>query len=169
MSVTITITIPEEIVEKVRKLGMDLESFIFEVLLRELKLDPEEEVQMRLQLVNKFFNEGLELVDKNPVQASEKLYKVVEECVKILAIKFNITEVLESVRSRGRWTVTDLEKTVRIISKMIGKWFLNAWDSAWTLHVWGFHEAKLSSEAVKDRVEFVKKIMEEAVKLVHKK
>ena len=36
------------------------------------------------------------------------------------------------------------------------------WDRAWALHVWGFHEAKFESEAVKIRLRDTKKIIEKA-------
>jgi len=41
-----------------------------------------------------------------------------------------------------------------------------SWDTAWALHVWGFHEAKFDSEAVKIRLPYIEKIVEEAKKIV---
>ncbi len=46
--------------------------------------------------------EAREYLEKsNAVQASEKLYRVAEECVKALAIKFNTPEAQEA-RREGR-------------------------------------------------------------------
>ncbi len=120
-----------------------------------LDLEPKTIAKTHLELAEKYFAEGKNLVDKDPVQASEKLYKVAEECVKALAIYYNLEDVLKSVESRGRWTVTDLEKAVKEISKRVGKEFLVAWGEANYLHVWGFHEAKLDSESIKMRIEYV--------------
>jgi len=62
--------------------------------------------------------------------------------------------------------VTELEKAVEAISDKIDKWFTASWDSAWALHVWGFHEAKLDGEAVKRRLPYIEKMLEEAEKIV---
>lgn|GEM_PF-4334772 len=55
-----------------------------------------------LEFAEKYLEEGRSLVDKDPVQASEKLYKAAEECVKALAIYSNLIEVLEKVKERDR-------------------------------------------------------------------
>ncbi|MEM3932117.1 MAG: PaREP1 family protein, partial [Thermofilum sp.] len=60
----------------------------------------------------------------------------------------------------------DLEKAVEAISQKLGDWFMASWDTAWALHVWGFHEAKFDSEAVKIRLPYIEKIVEEAKKIV---
>jgi predicted nucleic acid-binding protein len=62
----------------------------------------------------RFLEEGKALVDKDPVQASEKLYKAAEECVKALAIHYNLSDILEVVEKRGRWTVTELDKVEEV-------------------------------------------------------
>ncbi|MEM3930909.1 MAG: PaREP1 family protein, partial [Thermofilum sp.] len=109
-------------------------------------LDPE--IKKYLDLAVSFLEEGKSFVEKNPVQASEKLYKAAEESVKLLALYLGVSDVLAQVRQRNRWTVTDLEKAVEAISQKLGDWFMASWDTAWALHVWGFHEAKFDSEAV---------------------
>jgi hypothetical protein len=45
--------------------------------------------------------EGRELIDKDPVQASEKLYKVADEALKALAYHFDLQDVLKKVGGRG--------------------------------------------------------------------
>ena len=42
----------------------------------------------------------------------------------------------------------------------------DAWDHAWVLHVWGFHEAKLDREAVRRRVKDVEMIIKEMEELI---
>ena len=70
-------------------------------------------------------------------------------------------DVLRQVENKGRWTVAELDKAAaaRGISNKVGDWFLAAWDTAWVLHVRGFHEAKLSSEPVKAREPYVAKLL----------
>jgi hypothetical protein len=114
----------------------------------------------------RYLEEGEVLIDRDPVQASEKLYKAAEEVVKALTTHFNISEVLNTVNSRGRWTVTDLEKAVRVIARKIGSWFVDAWDAANYLHVWGFHEAKLESDDIRIRLPHIERMVSEAQKLV---
>jgi hypothetical protein len=124
------------------------------------------EIEKHLDLALTFLEEGKNFIEKNPVQASEKLYKAAEESVKLLTLHLGISEALSQVRQRDRWTVTDLEKAVETISKKLGDWFGEAWDRAWALHVWGFHEAKFDSEAVKIRLPYVERIVEEAKRIV---
>jgi len=50
----------------------------------------------------RYLEEGKTLLGRDPVQASERLYKAVEEVVKALAVHFNLGEVLENVERRGR-------------------------------------------------------------------
>ncbi len=166
LSLEICVKFPEVVAKRLRDLGVDVESLIIELVTRELNLDPIEELKARLELATRFLEEGRSLIDRDPVQASEKLYKAAEECVKALTIHFKLEEVLTKVRERGRWTVTELEKAVEIISEKMGKWFLDAWDHAWTLHVWGFHEAKLDAEAIRIRLPLIEKMVEETKRLI---
>jgi hypothetical protein len=79
------------------------------------------DVERHASLALRYLEEGKGLVDKDPVQASEKLYKAAEETVKALAIRFGLGEVLKRVSERGRWTVTELEKAVSRISESLGE------------------------------------------------
>ncbi len=65
-------------------------------------MDLEEEAKARFELAKRFFEEGKKLIDEDPVQASEKSYRVAEGCVKALVIRFRFEDILKSVRSRGR-------------------------------------------------------------------
>ncbi|MCC6004556.1 MAG: PaREP1 family protein [Thermofilum sp.] len=124
------------------------------------------EARERVELALRYLEEGKALVERDPVQASEKLYKAAEETVKALAVHLGLSDILEGVEKRGRWTATDLEKAVEAVAEKIGDWFSAAWDAVWTLHVWGFHEAKLDSKAVELRVRRVERMLVEARKLV---
>jgi hypothetical protein len=143
-----------------------VEDFVLRLLSKELNLDPKTVAEARLELAERYLAEGKELVDRDPVQASEKLYKVAEECVKALAIHYNLEDILGNVEKRGRWTVTDLEKVVEEISRRVDELFISLWDHAWALHVWGFHEAKLDSESVKMRIKYIESMLEKTRKIL---
>jgi hypothetical protein len=105
--------------------GLDVEDFVLGLLSKELNLDPKTVAEARLELAERYLAEGRELVDRDPVQASEKLYKVAGECVKALAIHYNLEDILRNVEKRGRWTVTDLEKVVEEISRRVDELFIS--------------------------------------------
>jgi hypothetical protein len=146
--------------------GLDVEDFVLRLLSKELNIDPKTVAEARLELAERYLAEGRELADRDPVQASEKLYKVAEECVKALAIHYNLEDILRNVEKRGRWTVTDLEKVVEEISRRVDELFISLWDHAWALHVWGFHEAKLGSESVKMRIKYIESMLEKTRKIL---
>ena len=131
----LTLYVPSKLVEEARRRGFDVESLVVDLLVRTLNLDPQVAVEAHLELSLKYLDEGRALVDKDPVQASEKLYKAAEEAVKALAIFYNLQDVLAGVEEKGRWTVSYLEKAVEAISERLGGWFLQSWDRAWALHV----------------------------------
>jgi hypothetical protein len=54
-----------------------------------------------LDLAIKYLEEGESLADKDPIQASEKLYKAAEEAVKALALALNIDEARKALE-QGR-------------------------------------------------------------------
>jgi len=118
--------------------------------------------ETRVKLMERFLEEGKRLVDEDPVQASEKLYKAAEEAVKQLARSLKVEDVLKLVEERGRWTVTDLERVIRRLRSLEPS-VVGWWDNANYLHVWGFHEAKLDSESVKIRLPSVEKIVKLAL------
>ena len=129
-------------------------------------MSAELDAEQHLNLALRCLEEGKKLVDEDPIQASEKLYKASEEAVKALAYCFNLGDVLERVGKRGRWTVTELEKAVGAISRKLGRWFGAAWDRANYLYALGFHEAKLDSEDVKERLPDVERMVLEARRIV---
>ena len=122
----------------------------------------EAEVERRIDFALKRLEEGRSLVDKDPVQASEKLYKAAEEAVKALAHYLALDDVLKRVSERGRWTVTEFERAVLRISDKLGGWFRHSWNSAWVLRVWGFHEVKLDPDYVRRQAPDVERMVLEA-------
>jgi hypothetical protein len=120
---TVTVEIPRTLYEEAVKKGVDVNELVIDTLVKALNLDPETTARARLELATKYLYEGRVLIDKDPVQASEKLYKAAEEVVKALAQHYGIEDVLARVNERGRWTVTELERAVMEISRRLGRWF----------------------------------------------
>ena len=71
-----------------------------------------------IELAERFLAEGKELIDKDPVQASEKLYKAAEEAVKALATALNLPEARKAIESGG-WCSELLEKAAQDIAKTL--------------------------------------------------
>lgn len=163
---SLQIFLPEKLSKKLRESSLDYEAYIFDIVLRELKLDPMDELEIHLEIAERFLEESKQLIDKDPVQASEKLYKVAEETIKILAIHFKLTDILAKVNERGRWIASELDDVARIASEKLGGWLYDAWDHAWALHVWGFHEAKLSIEGIKARYPYVERMIIEVRRII---
>jgi len=146
-------------------LGMRMAKLIFSLLNNGNK-QVSAGIEKRIDLALKYLEGGKSLVDKDPVQASEELYKAAEEAVKALAHRLALDDVLKKVGERGGWTVTELERAVLRISDKLGEWFRHSWNSAWVLHVWGFHEAKLDPDYVRRQVPDVERMVLEARKAV---
>lgn len=89
--------IPRRLAEELERRGIDVESYAVDLLVRSLGLDPEVGSEAHLELALKYLEEGRALVDRDPVRASEKLYKTAEEVVRALAIHFNLGDILRGV------------------------------------------------------------------------
>jgi hypothetical protein len=120
----------------------------------------------RIELALKYLEEGRALVEKDPAQASEKLYRAAEEAVRGLALHYDLRGALERAERRGRWTFEELEKAARAIARRVGEWFIAAWDAASYLLVLGAQEAKLDSESVKARLPSIERMVVEARRIV---
>ena len=119
-----------------------------------------------LELAERFLSEGRELIDKDPVQASEKLYKAAEEAVKALAIALNLDEAKKALE-KGRWILSLLDDAIYAISeKLRVKELMDWWDAAYRLHVDGFHEARLRSVDVAKRFGHVEALVNLAKRVV---
>jgi hypothetical protein len=112
-------------------------------------LDPEETASVRVELAEKSLEEAKEFIAKRDIiQASEKLYKAVEECIKALSEKFRLPQ-LDIASRRGRWDTWLLGQAATDLSKILKEERISyAWSKAYEIHVWGFHEAKYRIEDV---------------------
>ncbi len=156
-----TIEVPEKVMEIIRRRGLDPETFIVEAVQRVLELDPKEEVVLRLNIAKHMIRRAREELDRgDPIQASEKLYKAAEECVKILADLFKLEESRRA-REEGGWWSKLLSKAARKLALRLGeKLILDAWSQAYDLHVHGFHEHSLGVEEVRQSLPIIEKLVE---------
>ena len=161
--------IPRRVAEEPKMRNLDPEPPVEHFLASLLEPDPQAAAESHLELAVRYLEEGRKLVDTDPVQASEKIYKAAEEVVKALTIHFNLKDILEDVEKSGRWSVGKLEKAVLSISDKVGDWFRSSWDTAWALHVWGFHEAKFDAEDVRRRLPSIDRMVTEAQRIIEKK
>lgn len=119
-----------------------------------------------LELAERFLTEGRGLIDKDPVQASKKLYKAAEEAVKAIATALDLDEARKALE-RGRWMLFLLDDVVYVISERLGvKELIDWWDSAYRLHVDGFHEVKLRSDDARLRLRDVEVLVNLAKKVL---
>lgn len=149
-SMSVVITIPKRLVEEARKKGIDVEDVIIRALAQVSGLDPQIVAWSRLDIAEKMLEEAREYIAKNNViQASEKLYKAVEECIKALAEVLRV-QVLEEAERRGKWETWLLGKASRQLAEKLGEDRIRlAWKDAYDIHVWGFHEHKYDIDDVR--------------------
>lgn len=161
-SIVVTITIPRRVVEAIRKRGhVDVEAFVLEAIEQTLGLDPQEELETRFSIAEHMLRRAREeLEGGDPVQASEKLYKAVEECIKILAC-LNGLEECDIARREGAWWSKLLGRAARRLSLALGEpLIVEAWSHAYDLHVHGFHEHAYTVEEVRESLPLVEKLVE---------
>ncbi|RLG03219.1 MAG: hypothetical protein DRN61_05165 [Thaumarchaeota archaeon] len=159
----ITISIPKILYEKLTRSGFSVESLIVEKLIDEGNLDLDEEIRVRFELAERYLREGESLIDKDAVQACEKLYKSAEEVIKTLAMTERLSEADEA-KKRNRWTLPLLDAAARKLGEKISERIYDDWDHAYFIHVEGFHEARLRPEQVKARLRYVKELLDLAEK-----
>jgi hypothetical protein len=70
-----SVAIPKRIAEELEKSDVDVGSLIVDLLVKFLNLDPHVAAESHLELALKYLEEGKRLIDEDPPQASEKLYK----------------------------------------------------------------------------------------------
>ena len=123
------------------------------------------EVKERIELAGKLLEEAEGYIaKKDPIQASEKLYKAAEESVKAAAYKLDL-EVARTAEDKGKWTTGLLFDAATAIAEKLGEDILHWWDSAWVLRIEGFHEARLGTEHVKVRVKDIERLISLAEKI----
>ena len=153
----------EELIRRAQEKGIDVEELL---LLALSKVDPEETLRLRLEMAERYLKEMQEYLKRgDAVQASEKAYKVAEELVKALAEEFSLPEYEQAVKE-GRWTAYNLGKAVNELSLKLGHWVADGWSSAYFLHIWGFHEAKLQVGDLTAYVDRVTEMYEKALKVL---
>ena len=105
-----------------------------------------------IELCRKYIAEAVDSLKRGDVvQSSEKLYKVVEEAVKILAEIHSLDAYRKSVEV-GRWSVQRLEEAAKQLAAIYGDAVYDAWKIAYErLHIEGFHERRLTTEDVARR------------------
>jgi len=123
----------------------------------------------RVEELKKRFKEALEYANKgDAVQASEKLYKVAENAIKILS-EYNKLPEYEIAKKEGTWWTKLLDKAARKLRDIYGEELLDAWTTAYKLHQMGFHEEQLTIEDVLKeayKIEDLIKIVEKEVRKV---
>ena len=127
------------------------------------------EAERHLALALRYLEEGKTLIDKDPVQASEKLYKAAEEAVKALAIGLD-QEQASIAAKEGVWWTRLLNRASEDAAEKIGIEELALWwKVAYYLHVEGFHEARLNSEDVKRNYRYIEALVTTAEKILKAK
>ena len=145
----------EQLIDEAIRRGID----VIDLLSKALDLDPGERAVAHLELAEKFLSEGVGLIDKDPAQASEKLYKAAEEAVKALAITLGLNEAGTALE-QDRWTAALLFNAVDSISNKLNNEDLRLWwRAAWFLHVEGFHETRLTTEQVRRDLKYVEALV----------
>jgi hypothetical protein len=149
----------EELIKRLARGGIDAEGLSLNA---PSAGDPEESSRERLKIAERYMEECTEYIEKgDAVQASEKAYKAAEEVVKALAEKYRTPEYGRFLKE-GRWYAYLLSMASKTLAKNLGDWIQDGWNAAYDLHVWGFHEGKLTIEYVKVGVEKIKKMLNEA-------
>jgi hypothetical protein len=92
----------EELIKKLEERGIDAIDVLLDAL---SKVDLSESAKERINLVEKLMKECNDYLNRgDPVQTSEKAYKIAEEIVKALAEKFRTPEYEEFLKE-GRWYI----------------------------------------------------------------
>jgi hypothetical protein len=155
--------VTEELIRKLKSKGIDVDDVLLDALSRK---DPEESVKERLKLAERYLNEAKEYLQRgDPIQASEKAYKVAEELIKALSERFHTSEY-EEFLEMGKWSTYLLGKASKSLSVKLGDWVINGWNSAFDLHVWGFHEAKYNVRDVEVGLRIIEEMFKEAKKVL---
>jgi len=114
----------------------------------------------RVVLAERYFEEAKDYINKkDAVRASEKMYKVVEECIKALAETLNTPETQEA-RRNGRWFTWLLGSAARSVANRLGRpEIVETWALAYDVHVWGFHEAKYNVDNVAWGLAYIERLL----------
>ncbi|MFP3215920.1 MAG: PaREP1 family protein [Vulcanisaeta sp.] len=157
-SSVVAVVLPRRLVEEVVSMGLDLVDVIVNALSG--SVDPSLTSEARVVLAEKYLEEAREYIAKGgAIQASEKMYKVVEECIKALTETLNTPETQEA-RKNGRWFTWLLGEAAKSIADRLSEpVVLEAWAVAYDIHVWGFHEAKYGVDRVMVGLKYVEQLL----------
>ncbi len=127
------------------------------------------EAVRHLSLALRYLEEGRTQIEKDPVQASEKLYKAAEEAVKALATGLDLEQARIAAKY-GVWWTRLLNRAAEDAAEKLGiEEFALWWKAAYYLHVEGFHEARLDSEDVKRNYRYIEALVTTAEKILKAK
>jgi hypothetical protein len=125
--------------------------------------------ERHLALASRYLEEGKTLIEKDPVQASEKLYKAAEEAVKALAIGLDLEQARIAAKE-GTWWTKLLNRAAEAVAEKLGKEEFDLWwKAAYYLHLEGFHEARLNSKDVKRNYRYIEALVTTAEKILKAK
>jgi len=155
------IVVPRVLIEAIRRRGAEPEAFILEAIVEKLARDPREELWARLAVAEHMLRKAREELQKgDAVQASEKLYKAVEECIKIFACLEELEECAKA-QDEDRWWTKLLARAARRLSRLLGEdLILEAWSQGYDLHIHGFHEHALDVEDVRSSLPVIEKLVD---------
>jgi len=155
----------KRLADLIRERGLDPEAYVIDALIEKLSLDPGEEVAVRIELAEHFLEEARKYIEAgDAVQASEKLYKVAEECIKALAQRYRVPELGE-VAKRGKWDTWILGRAAARLAAQLGEERIRAaWLYAYDLHLWGFREAKYGIDMVEQTLPHIEWLLQYAKK-----
>jgi transcription initiation factor TFIIB len=122
-------------------------------------------IKKHIKLALEYLNDGKMLVDKDPIQASEKLYKAAEESIKALALHLNLKNQGKNTK-RGKWSETELTNAIKHISERHGIQFLQAWADAQTLHNMSFHKTNIDPKTIKPKLQNIENMITETQNII---
>lgn len=110
----------------------------------------------RFKLSETCLQKAKEYLAKNdPMQASEKLYKAMEESIKFLA-EFHTLSEAGTAEKNGKWSTGLLGTSAKKLTERLSKNEIDeARTQAWDAHVQGFHENKYGTKEVASVVPYV--------------
>lgn len=111
---------------------------------------------MKVVEISQFIEEGKEYIAKgDAIQASEKLYKAVEECIKVLAERHKLPEYEEAEKDRKWRSYLLAQAAGRLSEDLKMKEIEDIWARAFNIHVWGFHEGKFGVKEIERNIPYV--------------
>ncbi len=100
------------------------------------------------------------LAKNDPVQASEKLYKVTEDCLKLLAKHYNLPEFGEARRQKTWWSRLIGSVAKRLVDRTGKEEFNQAWTHAFDIHRFGFHENAYTVDQIKPSIRYIEWLLD---------